>query len=87
MFVGHDYPPAGRTWRASTTIGQAKATNAQLKASNTREDFVARRTARDRTLTAPRLLYPSLQVNIAAGRLPEPEKNGKRYLKTPLTGL
>ena len=49
-------------------------------------DLPARRTARDRTLTAPRLLYPSLQVNIAAGALPEPELNGRRYLKTPLVG-
>ena len=56
-----------------------------LTAKTEREDFVARRTARDRTLTAPRLLYPSLQVNIAAGQLPEPESNGRRYLRTPLT--
>jgi glyoxylase-like metal-dependent hydrolase (beta-lactamase superfamily II) len=80
VFVGHDYPPAGRTWRASTTIGQAKQFNAQLRASHTREDFVARRTARDRTLTPPRLLYPSLQVNVAAGRLPEPGRSGRRFL-------
>lgn len=87
VFVGHDYPPPGRTWRASTTIGQARQHNAQLTAWNTREDFVARRTARDRTLTAPRLLYPSLQVNIAAGQIPAPGKSGKRFLKTPISGL
>jgi glyoxylase-like metal-dependent hydrolase (beta-lactamase superfamily II) len=87
LFVGHDYPPAGRAWRASTTVGDAKRGNVQLTATTPRKDFVARRTARDRTLTAPRLLYPSLQVNLAAGHLPPPEKNGRRYLKTPLSGL
>ena len=59
----------------------------QLTAATAREDFVTRRTARDRSLAAPRLLYPSLQVNIAAGQLPEPEPNGRRYLKTPVAGL
>jgi glyoxylase-like metal-dependent hydrolase (beta-lactamase superfamily II) len=87
LWVGHDYPPAGRRWRASTTVGAARKANAQLPATITKPDFVERRTARDRTLTAPRLLYPSLQVNIAAGRLPEPEANGRRYLKIPLSGL
>ncbi|MFO0594076.1 MAG: MBL fold metallo-hydrolase [Myxococcaceae bacterium] len=86
VFVGHDYPPAGRTWRASTTIGAAKAANVQLKAAQAKEDFVAKRTARDRTLSAPRLLFPSLQVNMVAGVLPAPDANGKRYLRTPLTG-
>lgn len=87
LFVGHDYPPAGRTWKASTTVGEAKQRNVQLTAKTERDDFVQRRTARDRTLTAPRLLYPSLQVNIAAGQLPEPEARGQRYLKTPISGL
>lgn len=87
LFVGHDYPPAGRTWKASTTVGEAKERNVQLTVKTQRDDFVQRRTARDRTLTAPRLLYPSLQVNIAAGQLPEPEAGGKRYLKTPISGL
>jgi len=85
LFTGHDYPPAGRTWRASTTVGSARQANAQLQASTSKEDFVARRQARDRTLSAPRLLYPSLQVNLAAGQLPEPEANGRRYLRTPVT--
>lgn len=86
IFVGHDYPPAGRGWQASTTVKQAKAANVQLNGGNTKEDFVARRSARDRTLTAPRLLYPSLQVNMAAGQLPEPAPNGRRYLCTPVSG-
>ncbi|MBL8951740.1 MAG: MBL fold metallo-hydrolase [Myxococcaceae bacterium] len=87
IFAGHDYPPPGRGWKASTTVGQAKAANVQLKSSNTKEEFVARRTARDRTLTPPRLLYPSLQVNMIAGQLPEPRANGRRYLCTPIAGL
>jgi glyoxylase-like metal-dependent hydrolase (beta-lactamase superfamily II) len=87
LYVGHDYPPAGRRWQASTTVGAAKKANAQLPASIAKNDFVTRRIARDRTLTAPRLLFPSLQVNIAAGRLPEPEPNGRRYVKIPLVGL
>ncbi len=87
LFVGHDYPPTGRGWKASTTVGEAKRGNVQLSVATPKEDFVARRTARDRTLSAPRLLYPSLQVNIAAGRLPAPEQGGRRFLKTPISGL
>jgi hypothetical protein len=85
--VGHDYPSAGRAWKASTTVGEAKRKNVQLTASMPKEEFVAKRTARDKTLSAPRLLYPSLQVNIAAGELPPPEKTGRRFLKTPVSGL
>lgn len=87
LFVGHDYPPAGRTWRAMTTVGSAKQANAQLTASMSKPAFIEKRTARDRTLSPPRLLYPSVQVNIAAGQLPAPKPNGRRYLVTPLTGL
>lgn len=87
LFTGHDYPPAGRTWRAMTTVGSAKQANAQLSAAMSKGAFVEKRTARDRTLSPPRLLYPSVQVNINAGLLPAPAKNGRRYLVTPLTGL
>ena len=68
-------------------MGEAKQRNVQLRAATLKEDFVSRRTARDRTLAQPRLLYPALQVNIAAGQLPGPEKDGRRFLKTPITGL
>lgn len=87
LFVGHDYPPAGRTWKAMTTVEHAKAANVQLTAVMAKGAFVDKRTARDRTLSPPRLLYPSVQVNIDAGRLPAPRENGRRYLVTPLTGL
>lgn len=87
LFTGHDYPPAGRTWQASTTVGESKKKNVQLNTEMTKAQFVEKRTARDRTLSPPRLLLPSIQVNIDAGKLPPPESNGVRYLKTPLKGL
>lgn len=83
VFVGHDYQPGGRELRYETTIGASKARNVQLPAALTREAFVERRTSRDRELAAPRLLYPSLQVNIRAGHLPGGEA-GPRFLKIPL---
>lgn len=84
VFVGHDYPPDERPVRWETTIGASKAHNPQLDARTTREAFVALRTARDATLAAPRLLFPSVQINIDAGRLPPPHANGRRYVVTPL---
>lgn len=87
VFVGHDYQPSGRPLRWATTIGASKAANIQLSAGTTKNQFVAMRQARDATLAAPRLLFPSVQVNIDAGRLPAPHANGKRYLVTPLNVL
>jgi glyoxylase-like metal-dependent hydrolase (beta-lactamase superfamily II) len=84
VFVGHDYQPGGRPLRWQTTIAASKARNPQLSAETSREAFVALRQARDRTLAAPRLLLPSLQVNLDAGRLPAPHRNGVRYLAIPL---
>lgn len=84
VFVGHDYLPAGRPLRFSTTIGESKRKNIQLKASTSREEFVQFRSARDATLKAPRLLIPSVQLNVNAGHLPKPHANGRRYLSVPL---
>ena len=84
VFVGHDYQPGGRELMWETTIGRSKEANVQLRASTTRETFVSFRKSRDATLAAPRLLYPSVQVNIDAGHLPRPRANGHRYLATPL---
>lgn len=84
VFVGHDYQPNGRPLRYETTIGKSKEANVQLRASTTREEFVARRNQRDATLAAPRLLYPSVQINVDAGRLPKPRANARRYLTIPL---
>lgn len=84
IFVGHDYLPGGRALAYETTIGASKRQNVQLASSTTREEFVARRNARDASLAAPRLLYPSVQVNIDGGRLPAASSNGVRYLRIPL---
>jgi glyoxylase-like metal-dependent hydrolase (beta-lactamase superfamily II) len=84
VFVGHDYQPNGRAMRAETTIGRSKEQNIQLRASTTREQFVQMRNDRDAKLSAPRLLFPSVQVNIDAGRLPAARANGRRYLTIPL---
>lgn len=84
VFVGHDYQPNARALRYETTIGRSKERNVQLQARTTREEFVRHRTERDATLAAPRLLFPSVQINIDAGRLPKPHANGRRYLAVPL---
>ncbi len=84
VFVGHDYQPGGRALRYETTLGAEKRANVQLKASTTREAFVRFRNERDATLSPPRLLFPSVQINIDAGRLPEPRQGGHRILRIPL---
>ena len=84
VFVGHDYQPGGRELKFETTIGKSKKLNPQLKAETSREDFVKYRTTRDSELDAPKLLLPSIQVNINAGHFPEAEDNGMAYLKIPL---
>ena len=87
VFVGHDYQPGGRAVRWETTIGASKARNPQLSARTTQAEFIALREARDAQLAAPRLLLPSVQVNVDAGRLPAPHANGNRYLVVPLNVL
>lgn len=87
VFVGHDYQPGGRPVRWETTIGTSKLKNPQLSANTTKDAFVTLRNARDATLPAPKLLLPSVQVNVDAGRLPTPHANGKRYLVIPLNVL
>jgi glyoxylase-like metal-dependent hydrolase (beta-lactamase superfamily II) len=84
VYPGHDYQPNGREVKWMTTIGASKARNPQLSATTKRAEFVAARQARDKTLAAPRLLYPSVQVNIDAGRMPAPHANGSRYLVVPI---
>ncbi len=84
VFVGHDYQPGGRAMRFETTIGLSKEENVQLRQSTTEESFVRFRRQRDATLAAPKLLFPSVQVNVNAGRLPRPHDNGRRYLSIPI---
>jgi len=84
VFVGHDYQPGGRPLRYETTIGASKRHNPQLQAETSREDFVRFRNERDATLTPPRLIFQSVQINIDAGRLPAPDGEERRYLRVPL---
>ena len=84
VFVGHDYMPNDRELQFESTIGEQKEKNIQLKAHTTREEFVVFRTTRDKTLEAPKLILPSVQINIAAGLLPVAESNGEQYLKIPI---
>lgn len=84
VFLCHDYPAAGAAPVAETSIAAQKAGNVHLNASTSEADYVALRRGRDATLAAPRLLYPSLQVNIRAGRLPAPDAAGRRFLRLPV---
>lgn len=86
IFVGHDYQPGGRELRYETTVGEQKRHNVALSAGTPREQFVAFREARDASLSAPKLLFQSVQVNIDAGRLPRPEGE-LAYLKIPLNAF
>mgnify|MGYP001267645178 CR=1 FL=1 len=88
IFVGHDYKAPGREVYAwETTVGAQKALNVHVGAGRSKEEFVALREKRDATLAMPRLIVPSLQVNMRAGQMPEPEDNGLSYLKVPINGL
>lgn len=84
VFVGHDYQPGGREVRYESQIGVERRENVQLRADSAREEFVRFRRERDATLAAPRLLFPSIQVNINGGKLPAAHANGRRYLVIPL---
>lgn len=88
IFVGHDYKAPGRDEFAwETTVGLQKALNIHVGGGKSREEFVAMRESRDATLAKPRLIIPSLQVNMRAGQMPEPEENGTSYLKVPLNRI
>jgi glyoxylase-like metal-dependent hydrolase (beta-lactamase superfamily II) len=85
LFLCHDYKAPGRdafVWE--TTVGAERRENLHVREGVIEADFVAMRRERDKTLAMPRLLLPSVQVNIRAGHLPPPEANGARYLKLPL---
>ncbi|RJG46186.1 bifunctional sulfur transferase/dioxygenase Blh [Mesorhizobium sp. DCY119] len=86
LFTGHDYQPGGRHPRWESTVGEQKRANSHL-AGIDEAGFVSLREARDRTLAMPKLILHALQVNVRGGRLPEPEANGRRYLKFPLNAL
>lgn len=87
MFVCHDYQPNGRAAAWQTTVAEQRAANIHVHDGTSEEAFAAFRTARDRTLSMPALIIPSVQVNVRAGQLPEPAPNGTRYLTLPLDRL
>ncbi|MCG7600869.1 MBL fold metallo-hydrolase [Halomonas sp. McH1-25] len=87
LFTGHDYIPGGREPEWESTVRQQRETNIHLCNGQTAEGYVSMRNARDAGLPMPKLLLQSLQINIRGGALPEPEDNGRRYLKIPLDAL
>ena len=87
LFTGHDYQPGGREPLWESTVAEQRAKNIHLAKCHTEAEFVAMREARDHTLSMPKLILHALQVNINGGNLPEPEANGRRYLKFPLDAL
>jgi glyoxylase-like metal-dependent hydrolase (beta-lactamase superfamily II) len=86
LFIGHDYPPDGRTACWESTVAVQKANNPHLR-DHDEASFVKFRTERDRSLPMPALILSALQVNLAGGRLPVPEADGRRYLKIPLNAF
>lgn len=88
LFLCHDYKAAGRdTYVWETTVGAQRTGNVHVHEAVGEDDFVAMRTERDAKLSMPKLILPSIQVNMRGGHLPEPEPNGTRYLKIPLDAL
>ena len=86
LFMCHDYAPGGREIRWETTVAEEKAHNIHVGGGRTRDEFVRFRTERDATLDMPRLIIPSLQVNMRAGEIPR-DKDGRPMLKVPVNGL
>ncbi len=84
LYMCHDYQPGGREVQFVSTVADERAHNIHVRNGISEAEFVAMRTARDATLEMPTLILPSVQVNMRAGHLPEPEDNGVRYLKIPL---
>ncbi|MBL4875537.1 MAG: MBL fold metallo-hydrolase, partial [Cohaesibacteraceae bacterium] len=88
LFLCHDYKAPGRTefcWE--TTVAVQKQQNIHVGGGKSEQDFVAFRTARDAQLSMPKLIIPSIQVNMRAGRMPPAEDDGKLYLKVPINRL
>ncbi|MDO3387860.1 MBL fold metallo-hydrolase [Gilvimarinus sp. SDUM040013] len=87
LFMCHDYLPNGRPAAWETTVGDERAANIHVREGIGEQEFVSMRQARDATLGMPKLILPSLQVNMRAGHLPPPEDNGQVFLKVPLNTL
>ena len=87
LFMCHDYGPNGRAIKWETTVADERGHNVHVRDGVTEDEFVALREARDKTLAMPKLILPSLQVNIRAGHLPAPDASGRRFLKVPVDGF
>ena len=87
LFMCHDYAPNGRAIQWETTVAAERAENIHVRDGITEDEFVAMREARDATLGVPRLILPSLQVNMRAGALPPPDASGQVFLKLPINAL
>ncbi|SFI32845.1 MBL fold metallo-hydrolase [Jannaschia pohangensis] len=86
LFMCHDYGPNGRAIRWETTVAEQKRENIHVGGGKTRDDFIRFRTERDAQLAMPKLIIPSLQVNMRAGEIPT-DKDGRQMLKVPVNGL
>lgn len=84
VYVGHDYQPGGRDLEYCAPLGEHKRNNVMLPADRSKNDFIEARNERDKTLDAPTLLFQSVQVNVDAGHLPQPEQNEVSYLRIPI---
>ncbi len=87
LFLCHDYAPGGREYRWETTVADERAENIHVREGVSETDFVEMRTARDKQLSMPQLILPSVQVNMRAGELPPADDNGVHYLKLPVDAL
>ena len=87
LYMCHDYAPNGRELRHVSTVGEQRRQNIHVADAISEDEYVKMRETRDATLAMPKLIIPSIQVNMKAGHLPEPESNGQRYLKVPINGL
>lgn len=87
MYLCHDYPSQGRKHCPTTMVAAQKLGNIHVKEGINEAEFVEMRERRDANLEMPRLIIPSVQINIDAGHFPKPEDNGTRYLKVPINAL
>ena len=87
LFMCHDYGPNGRDIQWETTVGEEKAHNIHVGGGKSKDEFVSMRDARDATLAMPKLIIPSLQVNMRAGNMPAPDEQGDVFLKVPVNKL
>jgi glyoxylase-like metal-dependent hydrolase (beta-lactamase superfamily II) len=88
LFLCHDYKAPGRDFYAwETTVAEQRLNNVHVRDGIGEDEFVAMREARDKTLSMPKLIVPSIQVNMRGGEFPQPEDNGTVYLKVPINRL